>query len=262
MVYLAVLALAGAMALSDAAGQWSRAAGHTLTVQLPHDSDRVAAALGLLRKTPGIASAEPLADSDIAALLAPWLGRGAAAADLPYPRVIDVRLESGGRLDSARLAARLAELVPGASLDDHKLWLDRLVGVARMVQWTAAAIMLLIAAAAVATAAFATRMAFATHREAIETMHLIGAPDSYIAAEFQTRAALLGLKGGIIGFTGALVTGIAIGRVGLRVDSGLFAEIGFGPAQWVVLAILPGAAALVAMVTARITVLRALARMG
>ena len=46
-----------------------------------------------------------------------------------------------------------------------------------------------------------------------------------------------------------------------RIDSGLLPELSLRPHEWSLLVVLPVAAALVTMVTARITVLRTLARM-
>ncbi len=63
-------------------------------------------------------------------LLEPWLGTGLDLADLPVPRLIVLRLAGGSAPDLSGLRAALAERVPNALLDDHKLWLSRLKAMA------------------------------------------------------------------------------------------------------------------------------------
>jgi cell division transport system permease protein len=91
----------------------------------------------------------------------------------------------------------------------------------------------------------------------IEILHLIGAHDGYIAGQFQRHAFTRGLLGGALG----AVAGGLVFEAGRRLLPEL-AAAGFElePLQWVGLALLPLAAALLAMVTARYTVLTALAK--
>ncbi len=268
MVYLACLALAGALLARSVAAHWRQGLEGSLTVQLlPGDEAdatlRVAhleAALALLRETPGVASAEALSEQRIGELLAPWLAPG-EAKDLPLPALIDLRLQPGAMLDLKALAARLAAAVPGAVLDDHQQWLQRATGLAHSILWCAGVIMLLVGAAAAVATVFGTRTSLAIHRSIIEVMHLIGAQDDYVARQFQAHALRIGLIGGIAGMLGAVGT-----LLGLRYALGPpgaaplpSPELGLW--QWATLLLLPLASALIAMLTARLTVLRTLARM-
>lgn len=270
MVYLAALALAATMVLSGASENWRRGLEGTLTVQvLPVAgggdaaalSARVEDALRLLRETPGVAVAEPVPPEQAAALLEPWLGKGGLAMNLPLPRLIDVRLAQGANVDSAALGARLAAAVPGAQLDDHGLWLDRLIALAGAIEAVAVAVMVLIGVAAIATVVFATRTGLAIHHDVIELLHMIGARDGYLAGQFQMHAMWLGLKGGLIGLVLAVATLIVLGYLGQRVEAMLLPPLTLVAPQWAALAGLAALAALISMVTARITVMRALARM-
>ncbi len=270
MVYLAALALAATMVLSEASSNWRRGVEGTLTVQvLPAAAEqggmaltaRVQAALRLLRETPGVESAEALSLGQTAALLEPWLGKGGLAAELPLPRLIDVRLASGAAVDPAALGARLAAEVPGAQLEDHGLWIDRLIALADAIEAIAIAVMALIGVAAVATMVFATRAGLAIHHDVIELLHMMGARDGYVAGQFQMLSLWLGLKGGIIGLALAVATLLVLGYIGRQIDPTLLPPITLAPVQWGALAGLAALAALISMVTARITVMRALARM-
>ncbi len=271
MVFLAALALAVAMAVANAGAKWRQGLAGTVTVQvmpLPQTAGvgtveaRTARALELLRQTRGVAHAEALPDARIAELLQPWLGPQQNLADLPLPRLIDVTLARGAPADPAALAAQLKAAVPGTSVDDHGVWLRRFTAFARAIQATAAAVVALISAAAIAVVVFATRSGLAVHREAIEILHLIGARDATIAREFQLQSMALGFKGGVIGLALAAGTLAALFHFAGRIDATLLPDLDLGLVQWGALALLPVAAALIGMETARRTVLGALAEMA
>ncbi|WP_158045964.1 cell division protein FtsX [Skermanella pratensis] len=267
MVYLAILAMAGSMVLSDMAQRWDRGLAGTLTVQVPPLpegnptlDDRVRSALEVLRATPGIARAEALPRQDLQGLLEPWLGTGALNADLPVPAMIDVAL-AGGRIDMNGLAQRLRAAVPGAELDDHAAWLKDLLAVARAVEAVALGILALVGGAAVATVIFVSRAGLAIHGQVVELLHVMGAPDRYVARQFQSHVLGLAIRGGVIGTVLAAATLIALKRAGGEYAAGLMPDMALNQLQLASLAAVPAIAAVLAAVTARITVMRALARM-
>lgn len=271
MVYLAVLALASALTLGDAIGRWNQELTGALTVQIAPltGADGGAAgprarrdkALALLRGTPGLVRVEPLDEERVAALLEPWLGPGNVGAELPLPQIIDVEIAADADIDVAALSARLSTAVPGATVDDHGEWLHDLVTLARSIELAAAAAVLLIGLAAVITVVFVTRTGLAVHHQVIEMLHLIGARDSYVAKQFQFHALALGLRGGLLGLALAAITLVAIGLVGREVEAVLMPRLSLSAGQWIVIALVPVVAAAIAMMTARVTVLRALAKM-
>ncbi len=267
MVYLAALALAGMLVLNAMAARWDKGVGDTLTVQIaPADSPekdarRMRSALGILRSTPGVARAQPIDEGRLMELLEPWLGTAGAAKDLPLPRLIDVELKSGARVDAAALAKRLAAAVPDAAVDDHRVWLERLIRLIRTVEALATAVLVLIGLATAGTVVFTTRTGLAIHHEAIEVLHLIGAQDSYVARQFAGRALAMGLRGGVIGLVFAVPTLLGIGYLAARMEAALLPDVTLDPQHWAALAGLPLAVAAIAMVTARLTVMRTLARM-
>ena len=159
-------------------------------------------------------SAEPLSREATARLIEPWLGTALTPEELALPRLIDLRIDPGTPPDLAQLRARLAAAAPGAVLDDHRLWLDRLAGLVLSIEATALTIVLLIGAAAVLTVVFTTRAGLAVHRDVIEVLHLIGARDGYIARQFERQARGFGLRGGLVGLALAVATLIAIGHAG------------------------------------------------
>lgn len=269
MVFVATLSLAATMLLAGVGGKWRAGLTGTLTVQILPAEDgedpvaldrRTGDAARLLRETPGVESARAIPREETAALLEPWLGPDAATADLPLPRLIEVRLAERPRLDPAALAAKLNREMPGAIVDDHGLWLDRLIAFARGLEAVAYVVMGFIAAASVATVVFTTRTGLAVHREVIELLHLIGARDSYIAGEFQLQALRLGLRGAVAGFALAVAALAVIGSLSGDIDGSLLPDLTLTPPQWIALVCLPALAVLISAVTARITVLRSIGR--
>lgn len=268
-VYLATIAIAAMLALNGALQQWDRGLAGTMTVEIAPSANSdaaVAAALAVLRGTPGLASATPLDRATEAKLLQPFLGTAVALEELDLPRLIDVRTAAGASLNMAALKTKLAAAAPGAVLDDHQQWLDRLYALALSVEAAGLAIVAMVSAAAVATVIFTTRAGLAVHRDVIELLHMMGARDGYIARQFEREALRLGFAGGIGGLVLAAVTIWGLGHAAAAVsifgeEAALLPDLHLVIWQWAALAVLPVIAGLAAMVTARLTVLRALARL-
>lgn len=267
MVFLAAMALSGVLALDGMLDDWSRDLSGTLTVQVPpgataeETAARVERAVRLIASTPGVASATAVPDAHLADLLEPWLGSRELIADLPTPRLIDVDLDNRARPDVAALERRLSDAVPGSAIDDHRVWLSKLIDLAEGLRALAWAVIGLVAVATAATVVHATRTALAVHRQQIEVLHLIGATDGYVAGQFARRALWHGLLGGIGGLALAGPALWGIGGLAHSLQGGLVPAVALSGGDWLTLAALPLLAGLLAMATARRTVTRQLARM-
>lgn len=272
MVFLAAVALAAAFTLTSLVAHWDRDVSGTLTVEIavaPGAADPAEAktralvgkAIDVIKATPGVIAAEALSPEKMAALLAPWLGDADLLKDLPLPVLIDVTIEPEARPDLGDLQKRLSAAVPGASLDDHRLWLARLIDLGRTIAWTALAIVALVGIVCGATVIYATRTGMSVHSEVIEVLHLIGATDDYIARQFARRAFTLALKGGIAGL---VITVPVLGAVVMEtrhIEGGFLSDLSMAPLGWAACAALPFVAALLAMLTARLTVHGTLSRL-
>jgi cell division transport system permease protein len=283
MTYLAALALAGAMGLAVVMARFDSGQTSNMTVEVPpvvsvaeagdgdagaapkdagsRDRARIAAALDLLRATPGVIAAEPLDRQEVVKLLEPWLGKTAASSDLPLPTIIDVTVDRAAEIDTGDLGQRLAAAVPGATIDDHGMWFARLTTFVHSVQLVAGLVVALTCLVAVLTVVYVTLSGLAVHHDIIEMLHLIGAEDGFIARQFQGHALKLGLAGAVPGLLLAVLTVELLALAAGRVDSFLLPNIRLAPEQWVALALVPVAAGIIAMLTARVTVMRRLSRM-
>jgi cell division transport system permease protein len=253
MVYLAALGLGGAFALDHALRGWERGLQGSLTVELPAASDALEAALADLRSAKGVLSARALNRGEVVALLAPWLGPD-VPQDLALPRLIDLRIDPAAPPNLDSLRARLAKDAPGAALDDGRLWLEPAAALVHGAEAAIFGIVLLLAGAAVLSVIFATETGLSVHADVVELLHLMGARDTYIITQFERRALKLGLVGGALGTALAYAT-LLMGNLAAP------AEAALAPWHYAALALLPFAASLLAVATARRTVGRALGLM-
>jgi cell division transport system permease protein len=271
MAYLAAITLAGMLALNGVLHGWDRGLAGTMTVELPPARDAasdqaLAQVLGVLRATPGVTDAAAIDRAAEGKLLEPFLGTAVTPDELQLPRLIDLRIASGAALDLGVLRAQLAAAAPGAVLDDHRLWLDRLYSLALSVEATGLAIVAMVGAASVLTVVFTTRAGLAVHHDVIELLHWMGARDLYIARQFENEALRLGFSGGVAGVALAALTLWGLGHAAaatavLGEEAKLLPDLRLVSWQWAALALLPVLTGLAAMLTARFTVMRALARM-
>jgi cell division transport system permease protein len=121
------------------------------------------------------------------------------------PRLIVVRIASGGAANLAQLRQLLAEQVAGASLDDHRAWIDQMRAMAHASVAGGIGVLALMLVATVLSVMFATRGAMAINRPIVEVLHFIGAKDGFIAGQFQRHFLALGLEGGAIGGGAAIL---------------------------------------------------------
>jgi len=278
MVYLAALAVGSALVVDRLSAHWQSGLTGNLTVEVPFTDDISVTerseildkVIDLLSATPGVAGTTLLDDREIARLLEPWLGPEASELDIPLPAMIAVTLREDTGLDQEQLQRDLTAIQVGAKVDDHADWIADALSFLRGLKLLAALLTGLVLTATALTIVFVTRTGLSIHRSVIEVVHLIGAPDAYIAGQFQAQSLRLGLLGGIVGTL--LAAGTIIGADRLLQSTGSFgggSESGMAdlaldlqllPWQWGVLALLPVATAIIAMITARWTVLRSLAR--
>jgi cell division transport system permease protein len=267
MCFLACLAVGAVTVVADAARSWQSDVLREVTIQVrPIDGADVerelARAADVARRTAGVASLRVLTRAENERLLRPWLGEEVGLEALPVPRLVVLEVDRERPPDLAALRAALERDVRGASLDDHRLWRDRLAAMTRAVVAVGMGVLALVLAATALSVVFATRGAMASNRGIVEVLHFVGAEDRFIAATFQRRFMRLGLEGGLVGGAAAIVAFHAAGLF-VRSVSGAAGEaqldlmfgslsIGAGGYLGIVLTVL--AVALVTAVTSRLAV--------
>ncbi|WP_337186417.1 FtsX-like permease family protein [Phenylobacterium sp.] len=257
----ALAAIAGARAADGWASEISGEATVIVRARGGETPDAAAArAAEVLAGVPGVAEARALEKEEAYALIRPWLGDVTADLDdLPVPRLVAVSLDRATPATGEALDAALKAQDLDAAVDDHSVWLEDIKSAAGVVRWTATVVFLLIAGAAAAVIAFATRAGLAARRDVVEVLHLTGAEDSQIAGLFEIRFAKIAAVAGAVGALGAAVAGAL-----LRVAGGGQGLTPALPIAWTdLLSVLPCPllAALVAALAARITARRLIHRL-
>ena len=121
---------------------------------------------------------------------------GCRSSELPVPRVIVARVQPGTTLDLAGLRARVMQVAPSASVDDHRAWIERMRSMTGATVFAGIGILALVIVATIISVSFATRGAMAANRPIVEVLHFVGAGDSFIANRFLRHFLRLGLEGG------------------------------------------------------------------
>jgi cell division transport system permease protein len=204
MSFLCSMTLGAVTMVQEKAEAWQGDVSREITIQVkPDDGLDMEAALTEVKTIalsfPGTLTAEIVDRASTARLLEPWLGEGFDMDELPVPRLVIVTIDEAAPPDFAAIRQDLAERVPTATLDDHRAWANRLISMARITVLIGVGILTLMFATTMLTVIFATRGAMAGNRHIVEVLHFVGAETSFIAAEFQKRFLLIGLKGAAFG---------------------------------------------------------------
>lgn len=264
MVFLACLAATSAHASYRAAGAWGQDLKYSATVQIKPALDQDGQALAnravqILETLPEIARASPLSKAQSTALLRPWIGNIELPETLPIPYLIDVALTPGSTLDVSLVSALLADENIKADVDDHGRWNRDIARTARAAQIIAIGALMLLTAATMAAAGFATQSGLAARRTIIDVLSHVGARDRYIARLFTERFGWIGLKAGVCG---ALLAGAVAGLFWLLSgagDSPLVPSFAIDYFDLLLLACAPFISGFVCALAARVTVLKTLA---
>jgi cell division transport system permease protein len=238
-----------------------------MTVQIPAgenieaDEKNVSEALEALKKVDGVLSSNRISAGEISRLLKPWLGETAGSDGLPLPQIIDVEVDRSSNLTAEKLNDFLSPLIPGATVDDHSVWLTSLVDTLHSTELIALSVVFLITLATIGTVVFTTRTGMGIHRQTIEVLHFVGAHDEFIARQFATRAFIVGLQGGIVGILLAAPILYLFDYILRNLEEGLLPRASLDISIWISVGVIVPAVALIAMMTARSTVLKTLKKM-
>jgi cell division transport system permease protein len=210
MTFLASITTGAVLLVSASASEWQSEVASEITAQVRPAAGRdlerdTAATVEAMRTQPGIVEVKPFSKDESAKLLEPWLGSGLSIEQLPVPRVIVARVQPGTTLDLAALRARMTQVAPSASVDDHRAWIERMRSMSGATVFAGFGILVLVIAATIISVSFATRGAMAANRPIVEVLHFVGAGDSYIANRFLRHFLRLGLEGGLIGGGAAML---------------------------------------------------------
>ena len=264
LCFLACLTAVAALGANRAAEGWQAQLVGSATILVrpkPGETADAAAARATeaVAGVKGVEQAAALEREKAYALLKPWLGDEDLLNDLPVPRLVTVDLDKKHPADAAALKQALAAAGVDATVDDHTLWLRDIVKAAQGARAAAFGVFILLFAAAGGVIVFATRSALEARRDVVQTLHLQGAEDSFIAGLFMLR---FGRMAAIAGVAGAAIA--AVVTIILRLMGGGHGLTPVLPIAWSDLAWLlptPLIAAAIAAIAARVVALRLLLKL-
>lgn len=259
LCFLACLTAMGVIAANRASAGWTgQVTGEATVIVRPRGGETPDAAAARAAETlagvAGVSEARALEAKKAYDLIRPWLGDVSDLADLPVPRLVAVTLDPKHPVDAKTLGLALKAQDIDAVVDDHSIWIKDIRRAGDVVRWLGAGVFALIAGAAGAVIAFATRAGLAARRDVVEVLHLAGAEDGYIARLFQVRFARLAGVAGLVGAAGAGLVGATLRLMGG--GEGLTPAL---PLAWAdLLAVIPCPllAASVAAIAAQVTAIR------
>lgn len=270
MVFIATLATTGGMTAYNSLQLWQKSVAESLTVQIPtYDEDGNARnelvykdienTLMLLRTTPGVLGAMVLNEDQMQELMVPWLGTDVAVSELPLPKLIDVNVDASNPPLLEQLKADLADKVPGAILDSHRIWLGDLVRLANALLGLVCFILTLMFITIAIAIIYITNASLSIQEYELSLVHMLGAQDLYITRHYAWHNFKSALIGSIIGLLIALpiLLGVA---VFFRSVSDQVLQNGLQPIQWISLLLLPFSVACLAFITTFQTVWKFLKR--
>ncbi|TYC91555.1 ABC transporter permease [Novosphingobium sp. BW1] len=270
MVALTAIALAAGLSIGNAvsAAKAEIEGGVTIQIIEPREDTRdrqtrdVAKAV---QQLPGVSGLRIVPREELDSLIEPWLGSGIAEATgsaIPVPALIDVRLATGAtpqRVETIRAAAR--KVTQAARVDAQSSWLRPVFEAMVSLQILAIALVALLTLALAAAVLLAARSALGANRDVIEIVHLLGGTDKQVARVFQRSIGFDAAGGGAVGLALAMVVIVLLARRFEGLGAGLVDNGALGWTDWLLLALVPILATLLAMITARFTVLHALRKM-
>ncbi|HUO91888.1 MAG TPA: hypothetical protein VMU22_03160 [Rhizomicrobium sp.] len=271
MAFLAALALGASLIADRAAEGWREGLSGRLTVQIiPPErgatnkllDDETSAAVAVLKGIDGVVAVTPLSQKETEALVEPWIGGGGVISDLPLPRLIDVTVLPGAKIDLGTLSQLLKTAAPDSVLDDHTHWIGRLKSLADGIIWSAYGVLILIAVATAATVAFATRAGLEAHHDIVALLHQMGAHAGFIARTFEWHYFVSALVAATVGAACAAILFSMAGGLELAgIEAVPFLPpLSLHAQELAWLAGIPAGVAVIAWATARLSVLAAVAR--
>ena len=268
MIALTVIAAAAGLTLRNIAQSAADELSGGVTIQIieasPELRQRQAEdAAFRLRRVPGVSEVKLVSQEEIDRLIEPWLGtRGIEEAAVPVPALVDVLLSD--KVDSEKLGALrriVREVAPSARVDAQSSWLGPVFAAISSLQWLAIALVALLGLATSAAVLLAVRSALGANRETIEIVHLLGGTDVQIARVFQRSMGFDAAGGGAVGLALGLVIVLFLGQRFAGLGAGLVNGGSLGLRVWLARALVPVVGVILAIITARLTVMRTLRRM-
>lgn len=266
-VFLFAITLAGVLGINSMFENSKKQVVSNFTVQvlpLPNHEESqkdLQNVVSFFENYPDVKEVIVLSDKELHMLLEPWLGNNVDINLLPIPKLLDVKINNASHFDYKELMVRLSEVSPQASINDHNLWLSRLLKFINSLKMLAVTVLILVAGGCVSAIVYAAKTGLNIHRDIIQILHTMGATDEYIAINYVKQITLMSVVAGFIGTLVAVPAIMLIGDMATGIETGIFNSVSFGIEEWFKILLLPIVSSILVAATAYITVVKTLRSM-
>ncbi len=267
MVSLVMLALGAVLALGAAIDSQRARLDASAMVQIviADRTARDAAAQRIataLQQDEGVAAVRIVPQTELQALLEPWLGGLANTDSVPIPALIDVTLRPNiEEEDRRRLSRKVTGISGQTRFDSQSAWLQPVYDALASLRYVALSVVVFLIGLSLMAVWLATRNALTANWKNIEVVHLLGGDDKQIAGLFQHTLLRDAVLGSIIGYAIGFASLLFLRSQFAALDMGVTTGGSLDEDAWVGLLIVPALAVASVVLTARLAVVSALRRM-
>ena len=272
-MYLFIIVFAIVMGVSSMATNWEKDILGAITVQIipvedeskhidtEKTQENLNKVLHYMENIAGVKSVHALDTKAIEKLMRPWLGAKVDISSLPIPHLLDVQLEKGADINYDEITLGLHKVTSNASIDNHRLWLNKLIKFATSLKLLASAVLIMVIAIGAFSIYYSARTSLHINIASIEILHIIGAQDKYIAKQYAQSYGKIGFFAGVIGLMIAIPCIILISKYGVSTGSGLLNGAHLSTFAWFIMMSSPLLSLFYASMTAYFTVIKSLEKM-
>ena len=251
LTFLAVLGLGLAIALGTAVYKWNAQWRLMATVQVLPGGDWTGAQKVLESSRSDIATQIEISEQESARMLRPWLKDGEVLTQY-IPKMMEVQFKSQSALSNA--ASSLGD-IQGARFIRHTDGMRGAFAAGWKVIALSVLILFLVLGAIVACISYITRNITLIHQRELEILNQIGARDGFIAQQLMKTIAKICFAAAAIGFAFAAPALLLVTSIAHSIRVGMFTQMHIPKVGWGVLAGLAGCIIILALLTARKTVM-------
>lgn len=272
-MYLFIVVLALVMAINTMVNSWEKDILGAITVQITPIEDenkkidtkqtqeQLNKVLQFIENTKGVKSVHVIDNETVERLMTPWLGNKVNISSLPIPQLLDVQLEDNAEINYDEMTQGLHKVASNASIDNHRLWLNRLLKFAVSLKTLALCVLAMVVGICAFSIYYSARTSLGINMSSIEILHIIGARDDYIARQYAKSYAKIGFFSGVIGLIFAIPSIVIVSKYGISTGSGLLNGAELSTFHWLLMMITPVFSLFYAMGTAYYTVRKSLEKM-
>ncbi|MCL1786275.1 MAG: hypothetical protein FWG39_03985 [Alphaproteobacteria bacterium] len=255
LTFLSVLGLGLVISLSTAITRWNAEWSLMATVQITPGATANSAADSVRKildgADSGVAARHEISESDAKRILRPWLQDGGVLAQY-IPKMTEIKFKDRAGMNAM---AEKIKSVPGARFVRHNDAMQRSADIGRRIIFLSVFVLLLVLGAAAACVSYITRNITLIHKRELEILNLIGAHDSFVAAQLMFIIARICATAAIIGFAAGVPALLIISGISAGMKVGMFSQMAIPFFGWVMLFLLAGGIIALSVWTARRTVI-------